>query len=224
MGVVGVDLYHAKNVVEFKGHLKDGIEVIGLLKPDLESLKLENADNDDFICELNGILAAINLLETVLKTITYENCPVNSPSIEVCINSLDGWLDAIIERSEEQNCGTTIYHQSFDSEFMQLTNELSDGLYRDRKSFVWGGIQYMELTENMMGALDVLFAAHKRNRDNRVYKEEMERKIGSIPIDGFPRVFRMQRKNSKSSTHPVRRIVAGHGARGWYLRDPQLKT
>lgn len=91
---------------------------------------------------------------------------------------------------------------------------LVDGLDRSKGEFVWCGGRYEWLTETMMDALQVL---HKAYRDDRkVWPDEMENIIGSLPDGGFFKVFKVDRAGWPS-IHPVRAIVGGRANSGWYL-------
>jgi hypothetical protein len=106
------------------------------------------------------------------------------------------------------------YKQLSGSDDIMEADGLVDGLDRSKGEFVWCGGRYEWLTETMMDALQVL---HKAYRDDRkVWPDEMENIIGSLPDGGFFKVFKVDRAGWPS-THPVRAIVGGRANSGWYL-------
>jgi len=94
-------------------------------------------------------------------------------------------------------------------------SELADGLYRSKELFVWDGKHYRELTDQMMIALELLGKAYADDR--LVTPDEMRGKIGEIPMDGFKRIFRINRVMEESISHHVAEIIKGRAPKGWYL-------
>ncbi|MDZ4851264.1 MAG: hypothetical protein SGI77_18400 [Pirellulaceae bacterium] len=97
----------------------------------------------------------------------------------------------------------------------EQSSELNDGLYRASALFVWEGKTYEGLSDQMMIALELLYRANLENRN--VERDEMEIGIGHISMDGFKRIFRVDR-DGWPSVHPVESIVGGRANRGWYLK------
>lgn len=93
---------------------------------------------------------------------------------------------------------------------------LVDGLDRSKGEFVWCGGRYEWLTETMMDALELLFNAFGENR--RVGCAEMESVIGPISMDGFKRIFKVNRPGYPL-VHSVAGIVGGTKRHGWYLKS-----
>jgi len=96
---------------------------------------------------------------------------------------------------------------------------LADGLNRVDSSFVWQGKTYAWLTDKMMAAMDLLHKAHSEER--KVTPDEMKNIIGSIPMDGLKRIFRIDRIGYPM-VHPIAGIVGGRANTGWYLKRNKI--
>lgn len=94
-----------------------------------------------------------------------------------------------------------------------------DGLFVPEKLFVWGGVRYEGLTENMMTVLRVLLEAFQKG-----HKEVPLDKFESMRFarfdDGFFKVFR-KTKGGERFMHPVRNIIHGNGS--YSLIPPEQK-
>ncbi len=101
-------------------------------------------------------------------------------------------------------------------------SDLEDGLYRSKDLFVWDGKHYDGLTDQMMIALELLAKAYGEERI--VTPDEMEGKVGNIPLDGFKRIFRFNRLQEDSLTHPVAEIIKGRKPKGWYLTKEKSRN
>lgn len=75
-----------------------------------------------------------------------------------------------------------------------------------------------------MIALELLERAYADDR--KVTPDEMRGKLGEIPMDGFKRIFRINRVMEKAISHEVTEIIGGRAPKGWYLakKNPEIIT